>query len=75
LGALAGLPSAAVTTLVASAIDLIVHLARRPDGGRAVAEIAGLRRAGDELVVEPLWAAGRSGDVVGFAPVGTREPG
>ena len=36
LGALAGLPSAAVTSLVASAIDLVVHLRRGRDGRRAV---------------------------------------
>lgn len=62
LGALAGLPAAAVTTLVASAIDLVVHLARRADGSRAVAEIAGLGRAGDELVVAPLWTSRRPGE-------------
>ena len=57
LGALAGLPAAAVTSLVASAVDLVVHLRRGRDGRRAVAELGLLDRSGDDLVVEPVWSA------------------
>ncbi len=57
LGALAGLPAAAVASLVASAIDVIVHLRRRPDGLRVVDEIALLERHGDELAVDVAWSA------------------
>lgn len=63
LGALAGLPAPAVTSLVASAIDLIVHLRRGRDGRRAVDEIGVLGRRGNELVVASAWKAG-SGDGV-----------
>ena len=55
LGALAGLPSAAVTSLVASAIDVVVHLHRGRDGRRVVAEIGLLDRGGDELSVCSVW--------------------
>jgi pilus assembly protein CpaF len=58
LGALAGLPVHAVTSLVASAIDLVVHLRRGRGGLRAVAEIGLLERAGDELRVRSAWVAG-----------------
>jgi pilus assembly protein CpaF len=57
LGALAGLPAAAVTSLVASAVDVVVHLRRGRDGRRRVAEIALLDRRADELVVSPAWSA------------------
>lgn len=57
LGALAGLPGAAVTSLVASAVDLVVHLRRGRDGMRVVSEIGLLDRVGDELSVEAAWTA------------------
>jgi pilus assembly protein CpaF len=57
LGGLAGLPASAVTSLVASAIDVVVHLRRGRDGRRAVTEIGLLSRDGDELIVEPAWSA------------------
>lgn len=57
LGALAGLPAAAVASLAASAIDVVVHLRRQRDGRRAVVEIGLLGRAGAELVVECAWSA------------------
>jgi pilus assembly protein CpaF len=59
LGALAGLPSAAVTNLVASAVDVVVHLRRNRDGRRMVAELGVLRTIGDALTVERAWAADR----------------
>jgi pilus assembly protein CpaF len=57
LGALAGLPGPSVTSLVASAIDVVVHLRRTRDGRRTVAEIGLVERVGDDLVVEPAWSA------------------
>jgi pilus assembly protein CpaF len=57
LGALAGLPAAAVAGLVASAVDVVVHLRRGREGRRAVAEIGLLARSGDELRFEPAWTA------------------
>ena len=57
LGALAGLPAAAVTSLVASAIHVVIHLRRGPDGRRMVSEIGLLTRSADELVVESAWSA------------------
>ena len=57
LGALAGLPAAAVTSLVASAVDVVVHLHRGRDGRRGVAEIGLLERGGgDELSVVSVWS-------------------
>lgn len=70
LGALAGLPSPAVTSLVASAVDLVVHLRRGRDGRRAVVEIGLLERTANELAVSSAWAA-TSGE--GPAAVRLRE--
>ena len=56
LGALAGLPAAAVTSLVASAVDVVVHLRRDRAGGRVVSELALLERSADELTVIPAWS-------------------
>ncbi len=61
LGALAGLPAPAVTSLVASAVDLVLHLRRAADGTRRIAEIGLLRRTGDALLVTPVWEH-RAGD-------------
>ncbi|MGI8678941.1 MAG: TadA family conjugal transfer-associated ATPase [Jatrophihabitans sp.] len=66
LGALAGLPSPAVTSLVASAIDLVVHLRRHRDGRRAIAEIGLLDRDGDALVMTSVWTAS-GGEAAGAA--------
>jgi len=55
LGGLAGLPEPAVTSLVASALDLVVHLRRLRDGRRVVDEIALLDRVADTLTVERVW--------------------
>jgi pilus assembly protein CpaF len=57
LGALAGLPAPAVTSLVASAVRVVVHLHRGPGGQRRVVEIGVLRRTGDELAVVRAWSA------------------
>lgn len=65
LGALAGLPAAAVTSLVASAVDVVVQLRRGHDRRRVVAELAVLERHGDELVVVPAWSV-ESGEQPGW---------
>ena len=72
LGALAGMPGAAVAALAASALHLVIHLRRLPAGRRVVAELALLDRAGDDLRVRAVWsraggpgpAAGRLGDAL-----------
>jgi pilus assembly protein CpaF len=55
LGGLAGLPGAAVTSLAASALRVVVHIRRRRDGARVVEEIGVLDRAGDALGCHPAW--------------------
>jgi pilus assembly protein CpaF len=57
LGALAGLPAGAVTSLVASAVDVVVQLRRDGAGRRIIAEIGVVGRTGDALVVTPAWSA------------------
>jgi pilus assembly protein CpaF len=59
LGALGGLSAAAVTSQVASALDVVVHLRRARSGLRGVAEIALLERRGDGLAVAPVWSCER----------------
>jgi len=58
LGALGGLSRAAVTSQVASALDVVVHLRRGSSGRRRVAEIGLLERAGDDLTESPAWSSG-----------------
>jgi pilus assembly protein CpaF len=58
LGGLAGLPGAAVTSLAASALQVVVHLRRLRDGTRVLDEIAVLDRAGDSLAAFPAWRRG-----------------
>ncbi|HEY7009220.1 MAG TPA: TadA family conjugal transfer-associated ATPase [Jatrophihabitantaceae bacterium] len=55
LGGLAGLPAAAVVSVAASALSVVVHLRRLRDGTRVVDEIGVLDRAGDSLAVYPAW--------------------
>jgi pilus assembly protein CpaF len=66
LGALGGLSVDAVTSQVASAIDVLVHVRRDRTGRRSVTEIAllGISRSG--LTVEPVWAD--SHGLLGGAP-------
>jgi len=56
LGGLGGLRAPAVTTLVASAVDVVVHLRRGRDGRRIVDEVGLLSRVGDELSVASVWS-------------------
>lgn len=58
LGALAGLPAPAVTSLVASAIRVVIHLRRGAGGRRHVAELGLLDRVGDDLRVAGAWSTG-----------------
>lgn len=69
LGGLGGLSPSAVTSQVASALDVVVHLRRARSGLRSVAEIALLERRGDGLAVVPVWSCShgvqpRAGDLV-----------
>lgn len=57
LGALAGLSPQAVTSQVAAALDVVVHLRRRRDGRREVAEIGVVDSSGGHLKVTPAWSA------------------
>lgn len=59
LGGLAGLPAAAVTSLAASALSVVVHLRRLRDGSRVIDEIGLLDRAGDALAAYPVWTRAR----------------
>ncbi len=61
LGALAGLGGAAVSALVVSALDLVVHLRRGRDGVRTIDEIASLGAAGTGLSVSSAWRRGELG--------------
>jgi pilus assembly protein CpaF len=65
LGALAGLDGPAVTALVVSGLDLVVHLRRGRDGLRTVEEIALLSAEGGGLAVTPAWRCGRPGTAAG----------
>lgn len=56
LGALAGLGEPAVASLVASAIDLVIHLQRR-DARRDVVEVALLSWTSGGLQAVPVWSA------------------
>lgn len=56
LGVSAGLDRAAVHSLTAAALHVVVHLRRTPSG-RRVDELGVLRRDGSLVVVEPGWRA------------------
>jgi pilus assembly protein CpaF len=69
LGGLGGLSPSAVTSQVASALDVVVHLRRARTGLRGVAEIALLERRDDGLAVVPIWSyshgvQARAGDLI-----------
>lgn len=55
-----GGPDRTVAEQVASAIDLIVHQARRPDGARRIVEVAAVGPGPDGALLTPLvcWRAG-----------------
>jgi pilus assembly protein CpaF len=54
LSAAGGLPLAAVREQVASAVDLVVHVARGADGGRAVAAVDEVAALGERTGSRPL---------------------
>lgn len=55
LGALGGLDRHAVHSQAIAALQVVLHLTRRPDGGRVLAEIAVFRAAGGLAGVVPAW--------------------
>jgi pilus assembly protein CpaF len=58
----AGVPRSAAHSLLAVAVDAVVHLARGPDGTRRVAGVAVLNRdSSGQVVVEPAYRFGPSG--------------
>ncbi|KQV74395.1 pilus assembly protein CpaF [Aeromicrobium sp. Root344] len=65
LGVAAGLPREAVHSQLAASLDLVIHLARGPDGIRRVQQIAVLERHDDGLV--------RCVPAVSVAPDGVEE--
>jgi pilus assembly protein CpaF len=66
-----GLPHAAVREQVASAIDLVVHQARMPDGARRVVAVSEVVRAAGGPATRELYAV-RDGCPVWRAPLGER---
>lgn len=57
LAAVAGLSRPALHSQLASGLRIAVHLVRRPDGGRHLAEVCVLSRGGDGLVgAVPAWS-------------------
>jgi pilus assembly protein CpaF len=54
-----GLPHAAVREQVASALDLVVHQARRADGSRAIESVTEVARTAGGTGVRELYAPGR----------------
>ena len=57
LGALGGLSPESVTSLVSSAIDVVVHLHRAPSGARSVVEVGVLGLDAGRVLVTPAWSA------------------
>jgi pilus assembly protein CpaF len=54
-----GLPHAAVRDQVASALDVVVHQARLPDGSRVVESVTEVARVAGGAGTRELWARGR----------------
>jgi pilus assembly protein CpaF len=67
LGAMAGLPRAALHSQLAAALQAVVHLVRGPDGRRRVAEVRVLSTEGDGLV--------RAVEALELTPTGVRRAG
>lgn len=61
LGSLAGLDGRTVAVQAAAALGAVVHLARRPDGRRVVAELAAFELVEGELVARTALLFGPSG--------------
>ncbi|MGH3451146.1 MAG: TadA family conjugal transfer-associated ATPase [Haloechinothrix sp.] len=58
LAALGGLPREALHSQAAAAVQVVLHMRRRSDGARVLAEIGVLQRAAGGVVVVPVWRAG-----------------
>jgi pilus assembly protein CpaF len=56
-----GLPHAAIREQVASAIEVVVHQRRTPDGGREIAAVSEVVRRAGSVGVRELYAAGDPG--------------
>ncbi len=67
-----GLPHAAVREQVASAIDVVVHQARRPDGSRVVESIVEVVRAAGGAGVRELYVHGGGAAAPGDGALGQR---
>ncbi len=70
-----GLPYSAARDHIGSAIDVIVHLARRPDGARAVSDIAVVRGYDAEAQVYDLAVARDNGEGAFSLPLSTEQAG
>ncbi|HEX6651473.1 MAG TPA: hypothetical protein VF072_01920, partial [Thermoleophilaceae bacterium] len=53
-----GLPHAAIRDQVASALDVVVHQARRPDGSRVVESVSEVLRVAGGAGTRELWTRG-----------------
>jgi pilus assembly protein CpaF len=53
-----GLPHAAVRDQVASALDVVVHQTRLPDGRRVVESVSEVTRVAGGTGIRELWAGG-----------------
>ena len=62
------LPYRAVQEQVASALDLVVHQSRLPDGRRRIVELASVAAGPDGPVLTSLCTRARDGDGVAWAP-------
>ena len=62
------LPYRAVQEQVASALDLVVHQSRLPDGRRRIVELAAVDAGPDGPVLTSLCTRTRDGDVVAWTP-------
>jgi pilus assembly protein CpaF len=65
------LPYRAVSDQVASALDLVVHQSRLPDGRRRVMQLASVAATPDGPLLTPLAGRDRGGDTVEWAPAAT----
>ncbi|MDV6011358.1 TadA family conjugal transfer-associated ATPase [Haloechinothrix sp. LS1_15] len=58
LAALGGMDRDALHGQLAAAVQVVLHMRRRSDGGRALEDIGVLRRAGGGVEIVPAWRSG-----------------
>jgi pilus assembly protein CpaF len=58
LASLGGLSREALRSQLGAAVQVIVHMRRRPDGARQLTQIAVLERTPDGLTILPAWHLG-----------------